>query len=102
MLTAERLPFEEEVRFHPTRKWRFDFTVGKRIAVEVEGGIWRGGRHQTGKGFTADIEKYNQATLDGWRVFRFTPEQVNDGYAIATIKVAWRQECLEVYTRELL
>ena len=86
MLTTERLPFRRgNCAVSPaTRKWRFDFLVGKRIAVRVEGGIWRGGRHQIPEKVSGpDIEKYNQATLDGWRVFRFTPEQVNDSYAIA-------------------
>ena len=40
------------------------------IAVEIEGGVWIGGRHTRGKGFLRDIEKYNEAAAMGWRVFR--------------------------------
>ena len=35
-----------EMRFHPIRRWRFDMAwVEKSVAVEVDGGMWGGGRH---------------------------------------------------------
>lgn len=71
---------EREFRFHPTRKWRFDFAYpAKKIAVEIEGGIWSGGAHTRGKHFESDCEKYNTATLLGWRVFRFSGGMVERG-----------------------
>ena len=42
----------------------------------MEGGIFTGGRHTRAKGFLGDIEKYNQATLLGWRLFRVTPQNL--------------------------
>ena len=66
----------KEYRFHPTRKWRFDYALpAYRIALEVEGGVWTGGRHTSPQGFLGDMEKYNAATLMGWRLFRVTPQQ---------------------------
>ena len=63
-----------EYRFHPTRRWRFDFAnLERMIAVEVEGGVWTGGRHTRGKGFEGDIEKYNCGVALGWRILRTTP-----------------------------
>lgn len=63
-----------EYRFHPKRKWRFDYAaVQHKVALEVEGGVWTQGRHTRPKGFLNDIEKYNTATLLGWRVLRVTP-----------------------------
>ena len=44
--------------------------------MEIEGGVWSGGRHTRGIGFVKDMEKYNAAASLGWRVFRFTPQQV--------------------------
>lgn len=74
---------EQEVRFHPKRKWRFDFSWrGRFIAVEIEGGVFSGGRHTQGKGFTEDCVKYNEAQILGWKVYRFTTQQVISGEAI--------------------
>lgn len=73
----------KEYKFHPERRWRFDFAIPQyKIAIEVEGGIWTRGRHTRPKGFLSDMEKYNMATLMGWRVFRTTPR---DLYSVATI-----------------
>lgn len=82
--------FEKEVKFHPDRKWRFDFAnLVLMIAIECEGVVADGkGRHQTAKGYTADCEKYNEATVLGWRVLRFTRKQVESGYAIDVIQRA--------------
>ena len=67
----------KEFKFHPVRKWRFDYAVPEhKIALEVEGGVWTGGRHTSPKGFLGDIEKYNTATLMGWLVFRTTPDDL--------------------------
>ena len=72
-----------EHEFYDGRKWRFDFAwPAECIALEVEGGTWNQGRHQTGAGFSADCEKYNMATLLGWRVLRVTGDQIKSGQAI--------------------
>lgn len=69
-----------EYRFHPGRRWAFDAAwVPELVALEFEGGVWTGGRHTRGKGFTADIEKYNEAAVAGWRVLRATYDQVDSG-----------------------
>jgi very-short-patch-repair endonuclease len=71
-----------EYQFHSDRKWRFDFAeLDLRIAIEVEGGIYSGGRHVKGKGFQADMDKLNEATRLGWRVLRFSTEDVMSGKA---------------------
>lgn len=63
----------EEYRFHPTRKWRFDFAYpNKKIAIEAEGGVFTRGRHSRGVGLSNDCEKYNAATILGWKVLRYT------------------------------
>jgi very-short-patch-repair endonuclease len=82
---------ECEVDFAPGRKWRFDFAWPERkLAVEVEGGTWSGGRHTRGDGFERDCEKYNAAALLGWTVLRFTTAMVDDGRALETIERALR------------
>jgi len=81
---------EREYRFCPSRRWRFDFAWPDNylIAAEVEGGIWTHGRHTRGSGFERDCEKYDEATLLGWRVFKFTSGMIRSGYAIRTIERA--------------
>lgn len=59
------------------RKWRFDFAqVETKVAVEIEGGVWSGGRHTRGKGYIEDCTKYNRASVLGWTVFRLTPDMI--------------------------
>ncbi len=78
-----------EFRFHPARKWRADFAwVSARLLLEVEGGVWTGGRHVSGSGFTKDMEKYNAATLLGYRILRVTPKQLTEPETIELIREA--------------
>lgn len=71
-----------EFRFHPTRRWRFDYCwLDQKVAVEVDGGIWVRGRHSRGYGMRKDNEKLNEAQKLGWRVFRFEPIQLRNGEA---------------------
>lgn len=82
LLRHYKIPFHREFRFHPTRKWRFDFVIGDfpsmmKIAVEVEGGVYSNGRHTRGSGYSADLVKYNTAILCGWKVLRYTTKQIN-------------------------
>lgn len=73
---------EREYRFHASRRWRFDYAfVAQKAGVEIEGGAWSRGRHTRGRGFLGDMEKYNEAQKLGWRVFRFTPDQLKNGHA---------------------
>lgn len=62
----------QEYEFHHERQWRFDFAFpDKLLAVELEGGVWSGGRHVTGQGYIDDLEKYNAAVMQGWKLLRY-------------------------------
>ena len=81
-----------EHRFHPVRRWRFDVAFPERmVAAEIDGGAYTGGRHTRGEGFRKDCEKLNTATLMGWRVFRFLPDQIS-GEMIGVLKEALKGE----------
>jgi len=83
---------QREFIFHKKRKWRFDLAwPDLLIAVEVEGGIWTGGRHVRGEGYEADCEKYNEAQLAGWMVLRFTPGMIKRGQAGGVVEKAIRR-----------
>jgi len=80
---------EREFKFHATRRWRFDFAwPSVKLAVEVQGGIWLGGRgaHTSAKGRERDCEKSNEAALDGWRVIQVTSTHIKNGTAIQLIE----------------
>ena len=71
------------------RRWRFDAAVwGEllKLAFEIEGGLYVKGAHVRGQHYESDMEKYNRAAADGWKVFRWTPRQVLDGTAKAFIE----------------
>lgn len=85
----------KEIKFHPVRKWRLDLgwvlDDGRKIACEIEGGIWmqtetgRSKGHAHPKRFEQDIEKYNAAVLMGWELIRVTPEMIKDGSAVEIV-----------------
>ena len=86
-LKSYNIEFQAEFQFNPERRWRADFyIVGSNILIEVEGGIWSSGRHTRGKGYIADMEKYNSAQLLGYSVYRYSTEQVKSGKAIDEIR----------------
>ena len=70
---------ETEYKFCPTRRWKFDFAYPQdKIAIEIEGGLWIQGRHNRAPGMIKDMEKYNCATVMGWKVLRYTPQNLDD------------------------
>lgn len=73
------------------RRWRFDFAFPEeKVGLEVEGGVYSGGRHTRGSGFVGDIEKYNRAALAGWLVLRVTPSMVQSLEAVKLVEEALR------------
>lgn len=83
---------QAEFRFHPARRWRFDRAWPElRVAVEIDGGTWNGGRHTRPAGYAEDCNKMNSAALMGWTVLRFTSDQIRRGEAYGFIAEAIRQ-----------
>jgi hypothetical protein len=98
------------------RKWRLDYAWrAYRVGFEVDGAAFGrylvitsgyerrggvsipfkagtvlrvGGRHNTGPGMSADIEKHNAAQLLGWLLIRSTTTQIRDGYGIRVLRQA--------------
>lgn len=72
-LKSLNIKFKTEYKFLPDRKFRFDFAIpDKKIAIEYEGLFSNKSRHTTVIGYSNDAEKYNAATIRGWRVLRYT------------------------------
>ena len=86
----------QEHKFHPVRRWRFDFAnVSAMVAVEFEGGVFRagGGWHQSIGRMQGDMFKYNEAAILGWRVLRFCAPMVKSGEAFRMIEETIKNAC---------
>ncbi len=82
---------EAEGRVVEGRKWRWDWCwPAYKVALERQGGIWSGGKHVRGAGYTNDCEKLNEGTLAGWLVVWATPGHISSGKALAWVERALR------------
>ncbi|MCC6315675.1 MAG: hypothetical protein IT337_16885, partial [Thermomicrobiales bacterium] len=92
-----------EFRFHPTRKWRFDWALmspALKIAVEYDGitgatafnrkGTEGNASHASVGNIMRDAEKINEAQLLGWLVIRVNAKTIKSGQAFAWIETAVR------------
>ena len=78
-----------EYRFDAVRRWRFDFAfVDSKVALEVQGGLFTGGRHSRGPALLKEHEKLNAAACDGWRVLFTIPQNVCMGETVEMIRRA--------------
>jgi len=70
-----------ECRFHPTRKWRFDFCDPDRLlAIEYQGTMRRDQPgHLSVAGAIRDHEKINEGVRLGWAVFQADARNVENG-----------------------
>lgn len=71
------------------RRWRIDyfFEVGdKKLAIEVEGGVWKMGRHQRPDGFRGDMEKYNAMEEYGIALYRCEPSTLMNFQTAAFVR----------------
>lgn len=88
-VAANRLPpISRKFKFALSigRKWEADFAYPDRgLLIEIDGGIWRrgGGAHSHPTQILRDMTKGNDAAYLGYRVLRFTSDQVRNGDAVA-------------------
>ena len=90
---ARGLRIEPEYAAIPGRSFRVDVALLEAVpmawvgyAIEIDGGIWIGGRHSGGTGQVKDMEKLNLLVEPGWKPLKFTPKQVETGEALAQIR----------------
>jgi len=71
--------YQREHRFHPKRRWRFDFAwLTEKVAIEVQGGVFVRGRHSRGRNQAQDMDKFNEALRLGWKVLQFSTVHINE------------------------
>lgn len=73
----------------PGRQFRLDIAwPAQKIGIEVQGGIYaRMPGHTAVKQILRDMEKHNLGLLNGWRVFKITPEEVCQLHTINAVKM---------------
>lgn len=89
VLRQEKIPIpEKEFKFCKDRNWRFDYAYPeKKLAIECDGGVWSNhSRHTRGSGYIKDLEKFNAAAILGWRILKYTPDQLGSN-AIDDLKI---------------
>ena len=84
-LPEREVMFAQEIK----RRWRFDFAWRDiMLAVEIDGGTGRGGRHTTITGYREDSHKLNVAMVMGWRVLRGDSQMVTKGLLLHYVEDA--------------
>ncbi len=78
---------EREYVYAPPRKFRADLAwPSHKILVECQGGVYSHQAHGSISGILKDNERLNIATLAGFRLLRFVPDQVESGEALQLIE----------------
>lgn len=73
--------YVKEHKFLNNRKFRMDWAIPEyKICIEYEGIFSTKSGHRTITGVLSDIEKYNLATMDGWKVLRYTAKNYEEIY----------------------
>lgn len=73
ILIARNISFKRQHRITTNRRWRCDFFLDKlNTIVEIEGGQFIKGGHNSISGLLSDIEKYNVISMFGFKLIRFT------------------------------
>ena len=91
-----QLPVPKQQHRFCERRWRLDFAFLEiRLGIEIEGGVFSGGRHTRGAGYRADLEKYNELAILGWHLLRFLPEQVKSGLALEVVERYFNNTLME-------
>lgn len=91
--------WKTEHRFHPVRRWRWDWAdPDALLAIEVDGMGRAGGfgRHQRPAGMSSDREKDVEGQILGWRVAHVTTRQIANGSAYPLLErwiAAMRSVC---------
>ena len=81
--------FAPQVDGKPVRRWRFDCAWPDRLlALEIDGGLFAGGRHGGQRSVVRDVEKRAVAACLGWRIVPVTPSQVRSGAAVLYLRAA--------------
>ena len=65
------------------RFWKIDFCwPPEKICVEIQGGAWSGGGHNTALGQAKDYARQNYLTRNGWRCYFYNSPMLKNMAAV--------------------
>jgi hypothetical protein len=76
---------ETEYQFYSERGWAADYRVGRWL-IELDGGVFSGGRHTRALGYIEDCMKLNKAAMLGYQVIRIPTGCATDNYVSEIIE----------------
>lgn len=76
---------ETEHYFDNERLWRADYRIGRWL-IELDGGVFTGGRHTRALGYIEDCMKLNRAAMLGYQVIRIPTGCATDNYVSEIIE----------------
>jgi hypothetical protein len=103
------ISFVREIRFHPIRKWRFDFAFPRMepdIVLDVQGGLGtKTGYHSSEKGYANDAAKSFEAQMLGLMVLHVTNDMIKNGTALKMVQralreIEWRKKDCSTYLKK--
>jgi very-short-patch-repair endonuclease len=94
IIAAEEIPtatdgdwkFTQEYEYIHGDKSAFDFAwIRKKVGIELQGGIYGYGGHNSVSGLERDYRKYNLAQCYGWTVLQFSAAMLRNRVYVASI-----------------
>lgn len=71
----------KEVKISDEREFKNDYVhIPTKVIIEVDGGVYNGGRHVRAKGFINDCVKLNMATMAGYSIIRIPTGFATENY----------------------
>jgi very-short-patch-repair endonuclease len=101
-LIFKNITFKRQFTPIPNRKFRCDFYIQKyNLVIEIQGGIFSGGRHTRGMGYSDDCKRENILTLAGYRILKLTTEHFlrtgKDEYMVSGYSKQLVDDILDVF-----
>ena len=81
ILDSLNVKYKKEYLAFKGRKFRFDWAVFLdkcKVEIEYEGIYSEKSGHTTMSGFVSNLEKYNMATVNGWKILRYTAGNIEN------------------------
>ncbi len=89
LATRHNLKLGMEHRFHPVRRWRFDYAFPQiKVAVDYDGVMFRSVGHNSLEKIIKDMERSNHAQLCGWDIYKANAKTVQNKEFFAIIEEA--------------